>query len=92
MLEIKNKTFKINGKIALDEVTITICYERILNDKKGNPRYAFTFFYDDFNLNNKLHHDYKYKMNKNGYLIISSYNINSTIDTILKDIKVYFEK
>ena len=90
MLELRNKKLKIDSKIG-KEVTITICYERILNDRNGNPRYSLSFFYDDFNLNNRLHDNYKYKINKNGYLILTSYNINSTIDSILKDIKNYFE-
>lgn len=90
MLELRNKELKIDSKIG-KEVTITICYERILNDRNGNPRYSLSFFYDDFNLNNRLHDNYKYKINKNGYLILTSYNINSTIDSILKDIKNYFE-
>lgn len=91
MLELKNKKLKIDSNIG-KEVTITICYERILNDRNGNPRYTLSFFYDDFNLNNKLHDDYKYKINKNGYLVLTSYNINSTIESILKDIKNYFER
>lgn len=90
MLELRNKELKIDSKIG-KEVTITICYERILNDRNGNPRYSLSFFYDDFNLNNRLHDNYKYKINKNGYLILTSYNINSAIDSILKDIKNYFE-
>lgn len=91
MLELKNKKLKIDSNIG-KEVTITICYERILNDRNGNPRYTLSFFYDDFNLNNRLHDDYKYKINKNGYLVVTSYNINSTIESILKDIKNYFER
>lgn len=91
MLELRNKKLKIDSNIG-KEVTITICYERILNDRNGNPRYTLSFFYDDFNLNNKLHDDYKYKINKNGYLVLTSYNINSTIESILKDIKNYFER
>lgn len=91
MLELKNKKLKIDSNIG-KEVTITICYERILNDRNGNPRYTLSFFYDDFNLNNRLHDDYKYKINKNGYLVLTSYNINSTIESILKDIKNYFER
>lgn len=91
MLELRNKELKIDSKIG-KEVTITICYERILNDRNGNPRYSITFFYDDFNLNNRLHDDYKYKINKNGYLVLTSYNINATIESILKDIKNYFER
>lgn len=91
MLELRNKKLKIDSIIG-KEVTITICYERILNDRNGNPRYSITFFYDDFNLNNRLHDDYKYKINKNGYLVLTSYNINATIESILKDIKNYFER
>lgn len=91
MLELRNKKLKIDSNIG-KEVTITICYERILNDRNGNPRYSITFFYDDFNLNNRLHDDYKYKINKNGYLVLTSYNINATIESILKDIKNYFER
>lgn len=91
MLELRNKKLKIDSKIG-KEVTITICYERILNDRNGNPRYTLSFFYDDFNLNNRLHDDYKYKVNKNGYLVLTSYNINATIESILKDIKNYFER
>lgn len=91
MLELRNKELKIDSKIG-KEVTITICYERILNDRNGNPRYSITFFYDDFNLNNRLHDDYKYKINKNGYLVLTSYNIDATIESILKDIKNYFER
>lgn len=91
MLELRNKKLKIDSNIG-KEVTITICYERILNDRNGNPRYTLSFFYDDFNLNNRLHDDYKYKINKNGYLVLTSYNINSTIESILKDIKNYFER
>lgn len=91
MLELRNKKLKIDSNIG-KEVTITICYERILNDRNGNPRYTLSFFYDDFNLNNRLHDDYKYKINKNGYLVVTSYNINSTIESILKDIKNYFER
>lgn len=91
MLELKNKKLKIDSNIG-KEVTITICYERILNDRNGNPRYTLSFFYDDFNLNNRLHDDYKYKINKNRYLVVTSYNINSTIESILKDIKNYFER
>ena len=91
MLELRNKKLKIDSKIG-KEVTITICYERILNDRNGNPRYTLSFFYDDFNLNNRLHDDYKYKINKNGYLVLTSYNINATIESILKDIKYYFER
>lgn len=91
MLELRNKKLKIDSNIG-KEVTITICYERILNDRNGNPRYTLSFFYDDFNLNNRLHDDYKYKINKNGYLVLTSYNINATIESILKDIKNYFER
>lgn len=91
MLELRNKKLKIDSKIG-KEVTITICYERILNDRNGNPRYTLSFFYDDFNLNNRLHDDYKYKINKNGYLVLTSYNIDATIESILKDIKNYFER
>lgn len=91
MLELRNKKLKIDSIIG-KEVTITICYERILNDRNGNPRYTLSFFYDDFNLNNRLHDDYKYKINKNGYLVLTSYNINATIESILKDIKNYFER
>lgn len=91
MLELRNKKLKIDSIIG-KEVTITICYERILNDRNGNPRYSITFFYDDFNLNNRLHDDYKYKINKNGYLVLTSYNIDTTIESILKDIKNYFER
>lgn len=92
MLELRNKELKIDSKIIGKAVTITVCYERILNDRNGNPRYSLTFFYDDFNLNNRLHDDYKYKINKNGYLVLTSYNINATIESILKDIKNYFER
>lgn len=91
MLELRNKKLKIDSNIG-KEVTITICYERILNDRNGNPRYTLSFFYDDFNLNNRLHDDYKYKINKNGYLVLTSYNINAAIESILKDIKNYFER
>lgn len=91
MLELRNKKLKIDSIIG-KEVTITICYERILNDRNGNPRYTLSFFYDDFNLNNRLHDDYKYKINKNGYLVLTSYNIDTTIESILKDIKNYFER
>ena len=91
MLELRNKKLKIDSNIG-KEVTITICYERILNDRNGNPRYTLSFFYDDYNLNNRLHDDYKYKINKNGYLVLTSYNINATIESILKDIKNYFER
>ena len=90
MLELRSKELRIYGETEKD-VTITVCYERIVNDRNGNPRYSLSFFYKDFNLNNKLHDNYKYKINKNGYLILTSYSINNTIESILKDIKNYLK-
>lgn len=91
MLELRNKELKIDSKIG-KEATITICYERILNDRNGNPRYTLSFFWNELNMNSMLHDNYKYKINKNGYLVLTSYNINTTIESILKDIKNYFER
>ena len=91
MLELRNKELKIYRETEKD-VTITVCYERIVNDRNGNPRYSLSFFYEGMNLNNMLHDNYKYKINKNGYLVLTSYNIYGTIESILKDIKNYFEK
>ena len=91
MLELRNKELKIYRETE-KSVIITVCYERIVNDRNGNPRYSLSFFYEGMNLNNMLYDNYKYKINKNGYLITTSYNIISTIDSILKDIKNYFEK
>ena len=91
MLELRNKELRISGEIEKD-VKIIVCYDRIVNDRNGNPRYSLSFFYNDFNLNYMLHDDYKHKINKNGYLIAQSYSIDLTIDSILNDIKDYFEK
>lgn len=91
MLELRSKELKIYRE-AEKTITITVCYERLANDRNGNPRYSLSFFYNDFNLNYMLHDDYKHKINKNGYLIVQSYSIDLTIDSILKDIKNYFEK
>lgn len=91
MLELRSKELKIYGETEKD-VTITVCYERLANDRNGNPRYALSFFYGDFNLNNKIHDNYKYKINKNGYLVLTSYSINNTIESILKDVKNYLEQ
>ena len=91
MLELRNKELKIYRETE-KSVIITVCYERIVNDRNGNPRYSLSFFYEGMNLNNMLYDNYKYKINKNGYLITTSYNINSTIESILKDVKNYFER
>lgn len=91
MLKLRNKELKIEGKES-KEVKITICYERMANDRNGNPRYTLSFFWNGMNLNNMLHDNYKYKINKNGYLVLTSYNIYRTVESILKDIKNYFEK
>lgn len=91
MLELRNKELRISGEIEKN-VIITVCYERLVNDRNGNPRYALSFFYNDFNLNYMLHDNFKYKINKNGYLIVQSYSIDLTIDSVLNDIKFDFEK
>ena len=90
MLELRSKELKIYGETEKD-VTITVCYERIANDRNGNPRYSLSFFWNDFNLNNILHDNFKYKIDKNVHLIVSTYSIDAVIDSILKDIKIYLE-
>jgi hypothetical protein len=90
MLELRSKKLKVEGK-AYREVEITVCYERLSNDRNGNPRYTLSFFWNEFNLNNMLHDNYKHKINKNGYLVLTSYNIDTTIESILKDIKNYLK-
>ena len=90
MLELRSKKLKVaNG--TEKEVIITVCYERLANDRNGNPRYSLSFFWKDFNLNNILHDNFKYKIDKNVYLIVSTYSIDAVIDSILKDIKIYLE-
>ena len=90
MLELRSKKLKVaNG--TEKEVIITVCYERLANDRNGNPRYSLSFFWKDFNLNNILHDNFKYKIDKNIYLIVSTYSIDAVIDSILKDIKIYLE-
>ena len=90
MLELRSKELKIYGETEND-VTITVCYERIANDRNGNPRYSLSFFWKDFNLNNILRDNFKYKIDKNIHLIVSTYSIDAAIDSILKDIKIYLE-
>ena len=90
MLELRSKELKIYGETEKD-VTITVCYERIANDRNGNPRYSLSFFWKDFNLNNILRDNFKYKIDKNIHLIVSTYSIDAAIDSILKDIKIYLE-
>lgn len=90
MLELRSKELKIYGETEKD-VTITVCYERIANDRNGNPRYSLSFFWNDFNLNNILRDNFKYKIDKNIHLIVSTYSIDAAIDSILKDIKIYLE-
>ena len=90
MLELRSKELKIYGETEKD-VTITVCYERIANDRNGNPRFSLSFFWNDFNLNNILRDNFKYKIDKNVHLIVSTYSIDAAIDSILKDIKIYLE-
>ena len=90
MLELKNKELKIYGETEKN-VTITVCYERLVNDRNGNPRYSLSFFWKDFNLNNILRDNFKYKIDKNVHLIVSTYSIDAAIDSILKDLKIYLE-
>lgn len=90
MLELRSKELKIYGETEKD-VTITVCYERLANDRNGNPRYSLSFFWKDFNLNNILRDNFKYKIDKNIHLIVSTYSIDAAIDSILKDIKIYLE-
>ena len=90
MLELRSKELKIYGETEKD-VTITVCYERIANDRNGNPRFSLSFFWNDFNLNNILRDNFKYKIDKNIHLIVSTYSIDAAIDSILKDIKIYLE-
>ena len=90
MLELRSKELKIYGETEKD-VTIIVCYERIANDRNGNPRYSLSFFWKDFNLNNILRDNFKYKIDKNIHLIVSTYSIDAAIDSILKDIKIYLE-
>ena len=90
MLELRSKELKIYGETEKD-VTIIVCYERIANDRNGNPRYSLSFFWNDFNLNNILRDNFKYKIDKNIHLIVSTYSIDAAIDSILKDIKIYLE-
>ena len=90
MLELRSKELKIYGETEKD-VTITVCYERIANDRNGNPRYSLSFFWKDFNLNNILRDNFKYKIDKNIHLIVSTYSIDAAIDSILKDLKIYLE-
>ena len=90
MLELRSKELKIYGETEKD-LTITVCYERIANDRNGNPRYSLSFFWKDFNLNNILRDNFKYKIDKNIHLIVSTYSIDAAIDSILKDIKIYLE-
>ena len=90
MIELRSKELKIYGETEKD-VTITVCYERIANDRNGNPRYSLSFFWKDFNLNNILRDNFKYKIDKNVHLIVSTYSIDAAIDSILKDIKIYLE-
>ena len=90
MLELRSKELKIYGETEKD-VTIIVCYERIANDRNGNPRYSLSFFWKDFNLNNILRDNFKYKIDKNVHLIVSTYSIDAAIDSILKDLKIYLE-
>ena len=90
MLELRNKELKIYNE-AEKNVIITVCYERLANDRNGNPRYSLSFFWKDFNLNNILRDNFKYKIDKNIHLIVSTYSIDAAIDSILKDIKIYLE-
>ena len=90
MLELRSKELKIYGETEKD-VTITVCYERLANDRNGNPKYSLSFFWNDFNLNNILRDNFKYKIDKNVHLIVSTYSIDAAIDSILKDIKIYLE-
>ena len=90
MLELRSKELKIYGETEKD-VTIIVCYERIANDRNGNPRYSLSFFWNDFNLNNILRDNFKYKIDKNVHLIVSTYSIDAAIDSILKDLKIYLE-
>ena len=90
MLELRSKELKIYGETEKD-VTIIVCYERLANDRNGNPRYSLSFFWKDFNLNNILRDNFKYKIDKNVHLIVSTYSIDAAIDSILKDIKIYLE-
>ena len=90
MLELRSKELKIYGETEKD-VTITVCYERLANDRNGNPKYSLSFFWKDFNLNNILRDNFKYKIDKNIHLIVSTYSIDAAIDSILKDIKIYLE-
>lgn len=90
MLELRSKELKIYGETEKD-VTITVCYEKLANDRNGNPRYSLSFFWNDFNLNNILRDNFKYKIDKNIHLIVSTYSIDAAIDSILKDIKIYLE-
>ena len=90
MLELRSKELKIYGETEKD-VTIIVCYERIANDRNGNPRYSLSFFWNDFNLNNILRDNFKYKIDKNVHLIVSTYSIDAAIDSILKYLKIYLE-
>ena len=69
----------------------TISYIRNGNDKNGNPIYLINVFKDINDNGIKKYYSVKYrstrKLNKNGSIRVTSYNIDDTIKTILNDIE-----
>lgn len=74
MLEMKQ--VKYNNEV------ITVCYSREKNDRNGNPIYSISVF--DNGLNITVNFNKSYRVNKNGYMRVQTYDINKTIEDLIK--------
>lgn len=70
------KQIKFNNDI------ITVCYSRERNDKNGNPIYHISVFDNCSNIT--VNYSNSYKVNKDGYIRIQTYDIDKTIETLIK--------
>ena len=70
------KQIKFNNDI------ITVCYSRERNDKNGNPIYHISVFNNGSNIT--VNYSNSYKVNKNGYIRVQTYDIDKTIENLIK--------
>ena len=74
MLEMKQ--VKFNNEV------ITVCYSREKNDRNGNPIYHISVFSNGSNVT--VDYSKIYKVNKSGYIRVQTYNIDKTIEDLIK--------
>lgn len=74
MLEMKQ--VKFNNEV------ITVCYSRENNDRNGNPIYHISVFSNGSNVT--VDYSKIYKVNKSGYIRVQTYNIDKTIEDLIK--------